>query len=709
MRRIRWALLLVALGLLVPAGLLAWRALEGLALERAVRHQAVAERAFDEMERQLSDWLAAEEARPFEHYRFYVSPEGRSPLAEPDDDFVIGAFQIDPDGSVHTPMRPRDEDAARRRGDWPPPPERLAAIARVVDLARETWKQERLRAAAVAAEESERRQEEARRAGRASDLRTRSVAPQEQAALEKKEAAPPRQDPGTTRPLDGPLAGKLDALTRLSRPDRDAGADDEGVSVYSVLQRLNRGAEERAERKQKVTEAYPFSASSRGVSPDFAAAEPAPPAPAGVLAESEALADAAPPEAIESRRLRALGDAPGERAAAVQTRSAPLPRRESEEPVRDARSPEEPVRVALDPMVGRPAGGEVLLLYRTVLVGTRGYRQGLVLDRAKLAGWLETQALGPSGLSELATLHFGDEGPPPSDADDRFVFQHRFAEPFDALSARLSLVALPGVGSPGAIYALVSMLALVGAAGLFAVYRMVAVAVHFAERRSNFVAAVTHELKTPLTAIRMYAEMLRDGLVPGEAKKAEYYGTITDESERLSRLIDNVLEFSRLERGTREMSLRVGSLAPVVREAADKLQAHASRQGFALELEVAPGLPPVRFDRDALLQVLFNLVDNAMKYARAGDDRRVRIQLHESGGGVVLAVRDFGPGVSGRHLSRIFEPFYRGEDERVRTTKGTGIGLALVRDLAQRMGARVRGDNAPGGGFVVSLAFDAAA
>jgi signal transduction histidine kinase len=113
----------------------------------------------------------------------------------------------------------------------------------------------------------------------------------------------------------------------------------------------------------------------------------------------------------------------------------------------------------------------------------------------------------------------------------------------------------------------------------------------------------------------------------------------------------------------------------------------------------------VRYDRDALVQVLFNLVDNAMKYAASAANRRVVIEARRGDGGVELSVRDYGPGVSGRHLSRIFEPFYRGEDERVRSTKGTGIGLALVRDLAERMGAAVRGANAEGGGFRVCLAF----
>jgi signal transduction histidine kinase len=197
--------------------------------------------------------------------------------------------------------------------------------------------------------------------------------------------------------------------------------------------------------------------------------------------------------------------------------------------------------------------------------------------------------------------------------------------------------------------------------------------------------------------------------VPSDDKRGEYYRTITDESERLSRLIDNVLEFARLERGSRELQLRAGDIVPVLEEALAKLRSHASRQGFELVLAADPSLPPVLFDRDALLQVLFNLVDNAMKYARGAGDRSVRIEARRAGEGVEVAVRDFGPGVGAQHLARIFEPFYRGEDELVRSTQGTGIGLALVRELAARMGASVSGANAQGGGFRVSLAFRGAA
>jgi signal transduction histidine kinase len=655
MRRIRITLLAVSLALLLPVSVLTWRALDGLALERASRHQTVSDRTFEEMERALSRFLEREEARPFEEYRYYLGDSARrSPLARAGaEDFVVGAFQIDPDGSVHTPLRPRDTEAARARGDWPPPPEIENRIDVVTRLAGAAWREETTASADASAA-------------------------QQPAST---------QAPGTTRAVGGRLASE----GARTRDDADRDREKDETTAYEVLRSLNRAGETRAERKQKIARAPasalydPFEAQEevRPAEPEVARAAPGPDDEAGLLLSPDSEREAAP---TSSARWAAPATWIAEAAGSAG------------------------VRIALDPMAGRAADAHHLLLYRTALVGQQGYRQGLVLERAGLGAWLADQVIRDSGLERVARVTFHATGalPPPPAQGAAYVFDHRFAEPFDALTARLALTALPGVGSPGAVYGLVALLVAVGAVGSLAVYRMVAVAVHFAERRSNFVSAVTHELKTPLTAIRMYGEMLRDGLVGAEDKRAEYYATITDESERLSRLIDNVLEFARLERGTREMNWTVGSVAPVLEEAAEKLRAHAGREGFSLVLQIENDLPAIRFDRDALLQVLFNLVDNAMKYACAARERSVTLEARRRGAGVLVSVRDRGPGVHGRHLSRIFEPFYRGGDERTRTTKGTGIGLALVKDLSERMGAAVSGANAEGGGFCVQLAFPAA-
>ncbi len=135
------------------------------------------------------------------------------------------------------------------------------------------------------------------------------------------------------------------------------------------------------------------------------------------------------------------------------------------------------------------------------------------------------------------------------------------------------------------------------------------------------------------------------------------------------------------------------------------MRPHAAEQGFALELEIDDGLPAVRFEADALMQVLWNLVDNAIKYARDAADRRIQLRVDRDRGQVRISVRDRGPGVEERHLGDIFEPFYRSENELTRTSKGTGLGLALVQGLVEHMGATVEGHNAADGGFIVEIRF----
>ncbi len=361
------------------------------------------------------------------------------------------------------------------------------------------------------------------------------------------------------------------------------------------------------------------------------------------------------------------------------------------------------------PFVGRLADPRHLVLSRTVIrTDGRGGRQGLVLDVEALGAWLRAQVIPSSRFD--ATVTFATAAPSPAPDPATYAYRHRFAEPFDALTAQLALRPLSGFGSATWIVALATLLVIAVAVGLVALYRMVAVAMGFAERRSNFVAAVTHELKTPLTAIRMYGEMLRDGIVPSEAKRDEYHRHITAESERLSRLIDNVLEFSRLERDARPMVLVAGAVGPVLEDAAAMLRPHVERGGLTLRVAVDPDLPPVRFERDALLQIVVNLVDNAVKYAGgAGPGEVVVHATRMDDGRVVVRVRDHGPGVPREHLGRVFEPFHRGERELTRRTKGTGLGLALVRSLTEAMGGHVRGRNLADGGFEVEVALPGAA
>ncbi len=356
-------------------------------------------------------------------------------------------------------------------------------------------------------------------------------------------------------------------------------------------------------------------------------------------------------------------------------------------------------------MVGRLADGDHLLLYRTVLIERSAYRQGLVLHIAGLVDWLSERVLVGSSLAPYAriTLH-QEELDRLSGAGGNYSFRHQFAEPFAHVASVMALAPLKEVDGSPYVVLLSVLLALVAIAGLLAVYRTVAVTVSYAERRYNFVSAVSHELKTPLTAIRMYGEMLRDGLVASGEKRQHYYGVITAETERLTRLVNNVLELARLEKKDRSPAVVVGDIGPVLEEVVAVLDPHARKEGFHLQVDVEPDLPAVRYDRDGLVQVLFNLVDNAVKYSRQATKKEIILTCRrQDGEGVILTVADRGPGVPPRHVARIFDLFYRGENELTRTSKGTGIGLALVQGLIERMGGAVSGRNAESGGFVVTV------
>ncbi len=205
--------------------------------------------------------------------------------------------------------------------------------------------------------------------------------------------------------------------------------------------------------------------------------------------------------------------------------------------------------------------------------------------------------------------------------------------------------------------------------------------------KSDFIANVSHELKTPLSLIRMFGEMVATGRHKGEEAAREYGGIITRESERLSHLIDNVLDFSRLERGKASYHFAEGNLAEVVERALDVCRYRLERDKMKLVVDIAPDLPAVRMDENEMTLVVLNLIDNAIKHA--ADGGKVVVTVVRSGGFVTLAVRDFGPGIVREEHPRVFERFYRSQSTRERNVRGSGIGLALVKHIAEAHGGRV--------------------
>jgi two-component system, OmpR family, phosphate regulon sensor histidine kinase PhoR len=237
-----------------------------------------------------------------------------------------------------------------------------------------------------------------------------------------------------------------------------------------------------------------------------------------------------------------------------------------------------------------------------------------------------------------------------------------------------------------------------------------------AERRasrlkSDFIANVSHELKTPLSLIRMFAELLATGKHKGERVGREYASIITRESDRLAHLIDNVLDFARLERGKASYNFAEGRMQEVVERALEVCRYRLEKERIRLRTEIAGDLPLVRMDEDAMTLVLLNLVDNAAKYGgdgggEAGGD--VWVQLARAPGGVALSVRDRGSGISAEDQKRIFERFYRADNARAHNVRGSGIGLSLVKYIVEAHGGRVEVESAPGQGATFTVFVPAA-
>lgn len=244
--------------------------------------------------------------------------------------------------------------------------------------------------------------------------------------------------------------------------------------------------------------------------------------------------------------------------------------------------------------------------------------------------------------------------------------------------------------------------------GLALTYRNVSKEMGLARLKSDFVSNVSHELRTPLALIRLYAETLEMGRLNSQEKHQEYYQIIRKESERLSALINNILDFSRIEAGRKEYDFRETDLCELVRNTLDSYRYQIEEQGFIFE-EKIEAVPPLRVDREAMARSLVNLVNNALKYS--SDRKYLEVNLYRENGSVNLEVIDHGIGIPRQEQNKIFEKFYRVGDPLVHNTKGSGLGLSLVRHIVQAHGGQVSVDSIPGQGskFTIALPVNIAA
>jgi signal transduction histidine kinase len=252
-------------------------------------------------------------------------------------------------------------------------------------------------------------------------------------------------------------------------------------------------------------------------------------------------------------------------------------------------------------------------------------------------------------------------------------------------------------------FLILGILSLMIIGGLVLTKHIVSKEMALARLKSDFVSNVSHELRTPLALIRLYAETLELGRITTREKKQQYYRIIRKESERLTALINNILDFSRIEAGRKEYEFRKTDIAELVHNTLDSYRYQIEQQGFAFEERIDPNLPAVPVDREAIARALVNLVNNALKYST--DEKFLGVKLYRDNGVVKLEVADHGIGIERRDQSKIFEKFYRAGDPLVHNTKGSGLGLSLVRHITQAHGGDIAVESIPGRGskFTLSL------
>lgn len=697
-RRLRLWLLAFFLALAVPAALLVLRANAQMKWEVFHQWRVSAEELSARIDARLGALLEVLEARSFADYAFLTvtgDPGAtylqRSPLSAfpPADDMpgLVGYFQVDRLGTLSSPLVP---EAGTPYADYGVSDTeyrervalhaKLGAILGAVDGERPVRRGARVHPEVVAGG-----------AGEADD-----VARRERALA---------SDAASLVPADA----SANVFDRLSKSLGSASRRVIESQSYARVDELE--LDERREQKSRQQRA----AADRLAAPQALRRES--------RKEQVASYEPVPPSAvatpdIEATALSGFADA-DETLASV----APASERE---PAVALQTPAGSTRVRffageIDPYTFAELDEQHFVLFRNVWRDGERFIQGAVIERTAFIETLIVNAYRGTALAGMSRLLVACDGKVIGGVDPRsgvpasggagdlrgeLLYRTRLSAPFAALELLYTVTELPA--GPGARYlawvGLVLAFVLVG--GCFVIYRYGIAQLNLFRQQQDFVSAVSHELKTPLTSIRMYSEMLQAGWVD-EEKKAGYYTFIHEESERLSRLIANVLQLSRMTRGRHTLELKTLKARELLDVAKSKISNQVEAADFTLKFDCDDVAldQHVAADPDAFTQVVINLVDNAIKFCPADARRQIDIACRtERGTELTFAVRDYGRGIAKNQLRRIFELFYRPESELTRETVGTGIGLALVRQLADAMNARIDVHNRnPGVEFVLGF------
>ena len=333
--------------------------------------------------------------------------------------------------------------------------------------------------------------------------------------------------------------------------------------------------------------------------------------------------------------------------------------------------------------------GSLFLIRRGMTLTS--FAQGSLVDEKKLTALLLAEATQLLPRASLVRVS--------NEPDDSFALA---SFPFKLSPGSIG-------ATPEAIPRTISVSLLVGwlaaLIALLAAFFLISNVMKLSERRASFVSAVTHELRTPLTTFRLYSDMLSTGAVK-EEKRPAYLNVLSREADRLSHLVENVLAFSKIERGSARSTVSAVELGEVLESMRERFESRLDAAGLKLDLR---SFDPVRMtlDTSALEHILFNLIDNAAKYAATSQPPVITLDSQARPGKIEIRVSDHGPGIPDAECKRIFRPFHKSAEQAAETKPGVGLGLALSKRLAHSMGGslscKAREDYSPGAVFILSL------
>ena len=696
--RLRNLLLLIFLALAVPTAILIWQAYSQLKWEAFHQYRGAAEELTGRIDTRLNDMIAAADANSFADYAFLIvsgDPSAkfvqRSPLsAYPvtgDLPGVLGYFQVDTNGVFSTPLLPPEGTQAAILGIGEVEYSNRLQLAQKIQTvladnrlvqSRQEFADRRLAAATAqpkAALEEEKEADEVEAGAAGGFMDTTLIDANEDYSQEIfHQLNQPRQDTLSRANRTGALASY------------DAEASQTEQRLYSIGKvsdlKLDADLQKKSEEVERDGSKDKLIADSFGYAPSR-----------GKRREQIAL-----PEAAQLALSEPIANVTGPSELRISTF-------ESE----------------VDPFEFSLLDSGHFVLFRKVWRDGERYIQGLLVDQETFTEDIIGAHFMETALSDMSNLiiayqddvihTFGgrDDSSYPNvaaDLDGALLYRSRLSAPLGSLELIFSIKRLPPGPGASIVGWVTLVIAIVFVGGFLVLYRMGVSQINLARQQQDFVSAVSHELKSPLTSIRMYGEMLKEGWAD-EEKRQSYYEFIHDESERLSRLISNVLQLANITRNEPQLDLKPTKIAELMSNTESKIASQIKRAGFELRIKTFNDADQatINIDEDCFAQIIINLVDNAIKFSRDAENKAIDVSSKLSGDGRVLfSVRDYGPGIPKDQMKKIFELFYRSESELTRETVGTGIGLAIVHQLTLAMNGNVDMINAePGAEFRISF------